>query len=108
MPFMANDAAVFLADFGVPVVGAAGQQTTGVLRQSELEEDGVVRRRQVLRIQTGTAGTLVNGAATDTDVVLEVDGVRYRVDYTLLQDDGLFTDVVLGGVVPAEPEEEEP
>lgn len=99
MPFQPNDAAVFLRDFGVPVVTAAGQETVGVLRQADLEEDGIVRRRTVLRVETGTAGALVD-ATSDADVALEVDGVTYRVDYTLLVDDGLFTDVILGGVVP--------
>jgi hypothetical protein len=98
MPFLANDAAVFLGDFGVPVDNPCGQSTTGILRQADMEESGLIRRRTVLRIQTGTAGTLVE-SDTDPDVELLVGGVRYRVDYTLLVDDGLFTDIVLGGEV---------
>lgn len=90
MPFQSADAAAFLADFAVPVVNGASS-TTGIMSVRDVLEDGVARRRRVLRLKSGTGGSITE----DTD--LTVDGVVYRVDGILLADDGLFTDYVLAG-----------
>lgn len=92
MSFQGADAAAFLADFGVSVVNGASA-TTGILSARDVLDpaSGVVLRRQVLRMQTGTGGTITE----DTD--LTVDGATHRVDRIMLADDGLFTDYILAG-----------
>lgn len=90
MSFQSADAGAFLADFGVPVVNGTAE-TTGILSVRDVLEDGVAVRRRVLRLATGTGGTITE----DTD--LTVDGTVYRVDRSMLADDGLFTDYVLAG-----------
>ena len=90
MPFQSDDAVAFLADFGVPVVNGTSE-TTGILSVRDVLEGGIAVRRQVLRLATGTGGTITE------DTSLRVDGTVYRVDRAMLADDGLFTDYVLAG-----------
>lgn len=72
-----RDAATVLNDFGTTVVNGS-TSTTGILDQrDEAEEAGgfiVQQRRLVLKIVTGSGGTIVDGT------VLTVDGREYRVD----------------------------
>ena len=91
-PAFAADAAAFLGDLGVPVVNGASS-TTGLFSVRDVidESTGAVVKRQVLRLQTGTGGTITE------DTILTIDGADYRVDRIQAADDGLFTDYVVAG-----------
>lgn len=78
------------------VVKNGSTSTTGIVsdRYVTVEENGFQSQRKVkvLRLKTGTGGTI----AIDTE--LEVNGVTYRVDDIVpVEPDRVFTDYVLAG-----------
>lgn len=94
---LARDAAVFTdtAAFGVAVVNGS-TTTSGILSVRDMieEVDGfsVQRRRRVIKIKTGSGGTIESGT------LLTIAGTVYRVDYPVAGSvDELFTDYVLAG-----------
>lgn len=91
--FAASDAQQFLRDFGVTVINGT-TECLGLLDEREFDDGGVTRRRQVVRIERGTAGTVAEG---DT---LTVDGRMFKVHRPAIVTDALFEDFILAGADP--------
>jgi hypothetical protein len=93
---LTRDAGVFLEDFGVTVTNGS-TTCTGQLSQRDEPVDvngmTVMRRRTVLLVVTGTAGTVTDGTR------LVIDGRTYRVEghATPVPPDGRHTEYKLAG-----------
>lgn len=88
--FAATDAQEFLRDFGVPVINGASS-ALGLLREEDYDDNGYQCRRNVVRVEHDTVGTVAEGTT------LTVDGRTFTVHRVVRVGDGVFDDLILAG-----------